>query len=157
MIPRFRAFILISSVWFWTGIYGPKPVGPPNRTRIEKMRILRMNRIRTNKIWKISDELAVHGLRTPGNFWNGHNLWSARLCKMPHVPIDSEWPKIMFYISPQLQRTPALYSLEKIFETVNQPSHDGIQLWGPFKWNTHFWIVTFLVSMYVNTSVRISL
>ena len=47
MIPRFRAFILISSVWFWTGIYGPKPVGPPNRTRIEKMRILRMNRIRS--------------------------------------------------------------------------------------------------------------
>ena len=34
--------------------------------------------------------------------------------KMPYVPIDSEWPKIMFYIGPQLQQTPALFRWENL-------------------------------------------
>ena len=38
-----------------------------------------------------------------------YNLWSARLRKIPQVAIDSEWPKIMFNISLQLQQTPALF------------------------------------------------
>ena len=51
-------------------------------------------------------------------FWNGHNFDSAWLRKMPYVSIDSEWPKIMFYIGPQLQHFP----VEKIFKTKNHPT-----------------------------------
>ena len=40
-------------------------------------------------------------------FWNGSLVitYGAQLSARYHVPIDSEWPKIMFYISPQLEET----------------------------------------------------
>ena len=54
-------------------------------------------------------------------FWNGHNLWNPPRPTLNYVSIDSEWSKIIFYISPQLQQTPALFP-KKNPETGNNPS-----------------------------------
>ena len=64
-------------------------------------------------------------------FWNGYNLWCVTFPKIPYiiymiyyiwfVPIDSEWPKIMFYISPQHEQTRTTFP-EKILKPVNHPN-----------------------------------
>ena len=53
-------------------------------------------------------------------FWNYHNSGSANFHRIPSIKLDSEWPKIRFYISPQLEKTRSIIP-RKNLQTCEPP------------------------------------
>ena len=60
-------------------------------------------------IWKFRFSICPISVMLHMPFCDDHNIWNPPRSTLSYVSIDSDWPKIMLNISPQLEETEGIF------------------------------------------------